>query len=570
MATILLNTGTASYNDLIANGRTFEVPAYQRDYSWEKEFWEDLWMDILELPDEKFHYMGYVVFQEDGSKNKRSFIIDGQQRFTTLSILCLSATRLLKEWVSGNIDSINNEIRITKLTEKFLGNFSTSKLTVTPKLILNRNNDDFYKSYLLNHRKPPASSRLKPSQKRIWGAYEYFYQKLKDKINSKSGEELARFIDDEISNALIFTTINVSDDLNAYKVFETLNARGVKLSPSDLLKNYLFSKAFESGSSELEETERRWQSINDYLGKSDLPTFLRHYWNSRYELVRLTNLFRTIKGSVKTPESVFELLNELEQLAPIYAAFENAADSIWNKDQRALIRSLNLFGVTTWYSLMLIAQQKFNVEEFTKLLHELNVITFRYNVISGLHTNEIEVSFNKLSLKIFDGTVKTASQAFEYLKPIYVADENFAQAFSTKYLSTKRNKNLVKYVLIELENTIAHTNHQYEDNTSTIEHILPENPGSEWESSFSIEEQDDYIYLIGNYTLLEETLNKKANGKLFQNKLPYYKKSRFKLSKDELNYIEWTPVVIKNHQQKMADWACSAWKSYYIQSNTKK
>jgi len=564
MASILLNTGTASYNDLIANGRTFSVPPYQRDYSWEREYWEDLWMDILDLPKEKYHYMGYVVFQEDNTKIKAQLIIDGQQRFTTLSILCLSAIRLLKEWVTYNIDPVNNNIRIEKLTEKFLGNFSTSKLTITPKLILNRNNDDFYKSYLLNHRRPPAISKLKPSQRRLWQAYEYFYQLLKVRIASNSGEELAIFVDDEISNSLIFTTINVSDDLNAYKVFETLNARGVKLSPADLLKNYLFSKAFESSTSELEETERRWQSINDFLGKSDLPTFLRHYWNSRNELVRISNLFRTIKGSIQSAQQVFDLLNELEQLAPIYSAFENAADPIWNKDQRVLIRSLNLFGVTTWYSLMLIAQQKFSSGEFTKLLHELNVITFRYNIISGLHTNEIEVAFNKLAVKIYRNEITTTAQAAEQLKSIYVIDENFIQAFSTKLLSTKRNKNLVKYVLVELENAISGGDNQFEDATSTIEHILPENPSSAWEQSFPANEQDEYIYLIGNYTLLEETLNKKADGKIFSDKLPFYQKSVYRMSKSELNYTDWTPIILRQHQDKMAGWACTAWKSNYI------
>jgi hypothetical protein len=568
MATLLLNTGTASYNKLISNGRTFHVPAYQSDYSWEKEYWEDLWMDILDLPREKHHYMGYLVFQEDNTKTKTSFIIDGQQRFTTLSILCLSAIKLIKEWADNGIDKENNETRITKLTEKFLGNFSTSKLTITPKLILNKNNDDFYKSYLLNHRKPPAIGKLKPSQKRLWGAYEYFYQLLKEKVTTKSGTELASLIDDEISNSLIFTTINVSDDLNAYKVFETLNARGVKLSPSDLLKNYLFSNAFESSSAELEETERRWQSINDFLGKSDLPTFLRHYWNSRYELVRISNLYRAIKSTVQTPVHVFDLLNELEQLAPIYSAFENPADPMWNKEQRALIRSMNLFGVSTWYSLMLITKQKFTEEEFTKLLHELNVITFRYNVISGLHTNEIEVAFNKLSTKIYSGKITTASQESENLKSIYVADDGFAQAFSTKPLSTKRNKNLVKYILVELENTIAGTDNQYEDANSTIEHILPENPSSEWETSFPSDEQEEYIYLIGNYTLLEDTLNKKAGDKPFSLKLPIYKSSVYKMNKDELNYDEWTPVIIRKHQEKMAKWACSAWKSHFIQNKS--
>ncbi len=568
MATLLINTGTASYNDLISNGRTFSVPPYQRDYSWEKEYWEDLWLDILDLPKEKYHYMGYLVFQEDSTKTKTSFIIDGQQRFTTLSILCLSAIRLLKEWADSGIDKENNEIRMVKLTEKFLGNFSTSKLTITPKLVLNKNNDDFYKSYLLNHRKPPVVGKLKPSQKRLWGAYEYFYQTLNTKISSKSGTELATLIDDEISNALIFTTINVSDDLDAYKVFETLNARGVKLSPSDLLKNYLFSKAFESGSSELEETERRWQSINDFLGKSDLPTFLRHYWNSRFELVRISNLYRAIKSTIQTPENVFDLLHELEQLAPMYTAFENPADPMWNKEQRSFIRSMNLFGVSTWYSLMLVAKQKFPEEEFTKLLHELNVITFRYNVISDLHTNEIEVVFNKLSIKIFSGEVSKASQAFEFLKSIYVPDESFAQAFSTKLLSTKRNKNLVKYILVELENTISETAYQFEDASSTIEHILPENPSAEWETSFSADEQEDYIFLIGNYTLLEDTLNKKASDRLFNEKCLLYKSSNYKMTKDELNYTEWTPIILRKHQDKMSKWACTAWKSNYIQNKS--
>jgi hypothetical protein len=215
---------------------------------------------------------------------------------------------------------------------------------------------------------------------------------------------------------------------------------------------------------------------------------------------------------------------------------------------------------------MIVAYQKFSSEEFSKLLKELNVITFRYNVISGLHTNEIEFVFNRLAVKIFSGEVISTSQAFEYLKTIYVSDENFAQSFSTKYLSTKRNKNLVKYILVELENAISGTSHQFEDATSTIEHILPENPSSVWEPAFPADEQDDYIYLIGNYTLLEESLNKKADGKSFAEKLPFYKASNYRLSKEELNYTEWNPIILRKHQDKMARWACTAWKSNFIQN----
>ncbi len=566
MPGILLNTGTSSFNELISHGKTFKVPTYQRDYSWEHEYWEDLWLDILELPSEGFHYMGYIVTQEDPLLKKTFYIIDGQQRLTTLSILVLATIRLLNEWVEDNIDATENKTRKEKLTEKFLGNFSTSKLTITSKLVLNRNNDDFFKSYIINHRRPANPGKLKPSQKRLWQAYEYFYGVLKTKFkDNPSGEHLAQFIDDQVSNGLIFTTINVSDDLNAYKVFETLNARGVKLSPADLLKNYLFSKAFESHQTDLEETERRWQNINDSLGKADIVVFLRHFWNSRNPLVRISNLFRTIKSTIQTPKQVLDLLDELEQFAPIYAAFENPGDPLWNKEQRAFIRSLNLFGVTTWYSLMLTAKQKFDEHEFTKLLHELNVITFRYNVISGLHTNDIEVVFNKLAVKIYSGNVKKSFQAVAELGPINVSDENFSQAFSTKSISTTRNKNLVKYILVELENHLSNTQYQFEDATSTIEHILPENPSQDWYQNFPSESIEDYVYALGNYTLLEEDLNKKAGSKPFSEKSKQYQTSKFRLSKDELNYLEWNPAILRDHQDKMAKWACEIWKSNHSQ-----
>ena len=139
MTKLLINTGTASYNDLISKGRTFSVPPYQSDYSWEREYWEDLWLDILDLPKEKYHYMGYLVFQEDSTKTKTSFIIDGQQRFTTLSILCLSAIRLLKDWADSGIDKENNEIRMVKLTEKFLGKLSVNYVFIAIYQILKVN-----------------------------------------------------------------------------------------------------------------------------------------------------------------------------------------------------------------------------------------------------------------------------------------------------------------------------------------------------------------------------------------------------------------------------------------------
>ena len=72
------------------------------------------------------------------------------------------------------------------------------------------------------------------------------------------------------------------------------------------------------------------------------------------------------------------------------------------------------------------------------------------------------------------------------------------------YYWYSRNKNLIKYILVELENYLSGNKYQFEDATSSIEHILPENPSSDWYIEFPSDIIDDCIYSLGNYTLLEE------------------------------------------------------------------
>jgi uncharacterized protein with ParB-like and HNH nuclease domain len=93
---------------------------------------------------------------------------------------------------------------------------------------------------------------------------------------------LAQFIE-TMSDKLFFTVITVADELNAYKVFETLNARGVRLSATDLLKNYLFSVLARDREKphEMDELERRWEAMVGRLGSESFPDFPRMHWNSR-------------------------------------------------------------------------------------------------------------------------------------------------------------------------------------------------------------------------------------------------------------------------------------------------
>ena len=89
--------------------------------------------------------------------------------------------------------------------------------------------------------------------------------------------------------------------VNAFKVFETLNACGVRLSSTDLLQNYLFSVVHSSGGHEHEirTLEERWEAIVGKLGSEQVPDFLRVHWNSRNPLTRHSDLFKVIRGSVR-------------------------------------------------------------------------------------------------------------------------------------------------------------------------------------------------------------------------------------------------------------------------------
>lgn len=88
-------------NTIIGNGKSYQIPKFQRDYSWEEDDWEDLWNDIQEIPNDETHYLGYIVLQPIQNEKEAYWVIDGQQRLTTLSILVLAVTALLK--MGGNL-----------------------------------------------------------------------------------------------------------------------------------------------------------------------------------------------------------------------------------------------------------------------------------------------------------------------------------------------------------------------------------------------------------------------------------------------------------------------------------
>jgi hypothetical protein len=565
--TNLLNTRTVNFLELIGNGRIYRVPPYQRDYSWEAEQWEDLWNDLIALRDstDDRHYMGALVVE--GINDREFRIIDGQQRLATLSILALAVIARLEDLAARGVDGEANRQRADGLRARFIGEKDPASLIESSKLFLNETDDPFYQDYLVQLR-PPLNPRGQPKSNRLlWECYNWFAKQIADNPTLQNqGVALAELLSETLARQLLFILITVEDELNAYTVFETLNARGLELSSTDLLKNYLFSRV--KVTADLSALQRRWRRLVATVRQEKFPEFLRYHLLCTYPQVRQQRLFKLIRDQVKNSADVFNLLAALETRAELFAALFDVEHEYWidNLAARPFIRELNLFRVRQMTPLLFAAWGKFSPENFTRLLRMVSVISFRYSVISGLNPNELESVYHFAARAVLAGQAQTPAALFEYLRPIYVDDGKFIQDFAGKELQTAgQRRRLVKYILCKIESASTNRVVDYEADPATVEHILPENPDSAWDASFPRERQEAMTYRLGNLTLLEANRNRAVGNLPYAEKLDAYGSSIYALSREvaEQFPLEWTPVTVQARQRTLAQRAAQIWRVDY-------
>jgi uncharacterized protein with ParB-like and HNH nuclease domain len=562
----LLDTRTANFGDLMGNGKIYTVPKFQRDYSWDQDNWNDLWEDILALHhgEQPSHYMGAVVLQNAPESDREFQVIDGQQRLVTISTIVIGVIEQIRQLVLAGVDSENNQERQEILKRTYLGDKNPSSLRYSSKLILNENNNSFYQSNLINLRPPINSRLLSKSDRSLWQAYEYFSDRIQqDLVNlAADGESLASFVTEVIAKKLLFIQINVEDELNAYTLFETLNARGISLGPTDLLKNYLFS--LFRGPDDLAQAQRQWQNIMAMVRMEKFAEFLKHYFSLQYNFIRTNKLFKIAKNTVSNAQQSFDLLDNLEKYSYLFTALDNPEDDFWQDFPEAniYVRELSLFRVRQIYPVLFAAHDKFPASEFTRILRMLSIISFRYTVVGDRSPSGLERIYTEAAQAIIQDRAKNLQQVFAALKSAYVSDEEFKSDFTRLSLPTKnsKNKKLVQYILGELETAV--TNKKVAAGSFTIEHILPERFAENWSAEFSEEQGERSLYRLGNLTLLERELNRDLGQKDFAIKQAAYQQSIYALTR-AINGVEWNPVAIAERQAQLAEASVKIWQLDY-------
>lgn len=553
---MLMEPKNENFNELIGGPNKYIVPRFQRDYAWDIGQWEDLWSDINALDDEGFHYMGYIVLQQ--KEQYQHEVIDGQQRLVTLSIIVLAAMKAIKTLIDRGEDVEENTERLDGITKNFVGSKNFVSLKVINKLELNRNNKRYFQR-ICSDLEAYNSRGITSTNKLLRKCFEFFTKKH----FGSTGAEIAQFIAD-FSSSMIFTKIIVQDDLNAYKVFETLNARGVQLSTPDLLKNYLFSivtKDDQIGDDELDDLDEQWSEIIVQLGESNVSDYIRYHHNSHRKMVTKNNLFSSMRKALTTPEEAYQYLKALINFSPIYASLINPNDSWWGeqdikyKEALHYLGGIRLFNIKQPLTILLAAFNKFSPEEFVKLVRYMYVLSIRYNVICHLSPSEQEFVYNQIAIKISSSEYLRASHVknSEEFRRLYPDDKVFFNSFEFHRMPSRQTAKKIRFLLAEVEGYLGN---QCNYEKITLEHICPYNPERNWFDSFG-EGVNDVKDRLGNMILMDKDNLKRSS---FDEKKIEYIKSNYKLASKVAEYQRWNLDSVNDFQKWLSQQAVNVWK----------
>lgn len=532
------------------------VPPNQRDYAWtEKEvskLLQDLSLAIAE--DESQHFFGTIVTIPRG--NGVLEVVDGQQRLATTALL-LSA---MKHIVSGGADNLSRAL------ENYLVDVDTRSLEVSPKMQLNTADTTVFHE-LLTTGKSPSALPNRESHQRLIGSYALARRHLmligKPYAEVERTRVFLRWMNYIEHNARAILLV-VPDNVNAFKMFETLNDRGLKVSQSDLVKNYIFGQAGDR----LAEAQQTWaytKGALETLEEEDITmTFLRQALISMRGYIRETEVYEQVQSSAKGVQTSLSFLLELESLANDYVAISSPDNEKWNSyplKMRHLLRVLQLFDIKPFKPLLLSIARKFNEREATAACERLVAFGVRLIVAASTRSGSVEQPLARAAKQIFDGEVTTSAELIKFLMPIIPSDEQFREAFEVATVSQAK---FARYYLRSIELSAKEEPDPWmipndDPEAINLEHILPLKPMSNW-PAYDEDMVKVYSKRLGNLALLKAKPNSDLKSASFSEKKPFLADSPYATTNMVGQSDEWSPEEIVSRQKRLAELAVKTWR----------
>ena len=527
-----------------------KVPLYQRSFAWEKENVKELFNDITNsYPNE--YFIGTIVVTDKGDYLE---IVDGQQRIATISLFFIAVRDFLKE--IGEVEKAN------AIEGEFILKQSYRDEEKKQRLILNDVDNEFYLKALVRSK---SVDTLRASHDRLKNAYNFLKDYIESKYKSEGLDGLLNLVD-FVKDKLLVIIVTVSDDVNAFTVFETLNDRGLILSQTDLIKNYLFNKA----GNRIGEAKDKWTrftgAIESGISEEEILNYIRYYWSSKHGLTREKELYKKIKEKIKNKNQAITFLSNLERNSETYLAILNPHHPFWNNfphECSEYIAELLELRLTQNRPLLIALLEiwKDNPEEVKKSLKLIVSWSVRNLITGTIGSGTLEKEFSKQAKLINDGEINNAKELLSSIENLIPTDEQFQKAFEMASISKAY---IARYYLRKLEQayrTTLELKPIENPEKVNLEHILPENPTDlqkDW-SSFDENLYKTYYRRIGNLTLWNKRMNSDIGNGPFEGKKEVYRESELIITKKIAEYNDWTPSEIEERQKELAKKAVEIW-----------
>jgi Protein of unknown function DUF262/Protein of unknown function (DUF1524) len=539
------------------NKLTYKIPNYQREYSWTQAQWQALVDDLLAEDAENGHFLGTIITinaTKEVVAGSIAEVIDGQQRLTTLTLLLLAMyikLTPLKEDEALDDDQSADYVLLRRMLQ--VSNPSKPRLELQTQ---NNNNDDLLwvladSGIKYDHVPVPQVKNI--GNRRIGKALRFFENVIEEMI-SNGAESAARTILDffyRVQQSAV-VVIQVASYADAFVLFESLNYRGVPLSPIDLIKNSFLAISQKKSESGVDESYELWSGWISLLGDDykDQERFFRHFYNafrlrenltvSGIAIATRTKLIQIYEALFKNDEA--KLVGLLNQAVPAYQRIISPEAKVVLKDKtvdQALLDLSRIDG-TPCHALLLyifVNQKELAVtdEDLIRIIELLIAFFVRRNLTNIPSTNLLDRLFTGMVESLQTGERgDVVMRIQESLRRVSVDDEVFAKALRGQIYEISRT--VARYILVKLAipnptmeardlwaRVVVGKNGEKENYLWTVEHIFPqaEKTPSKWVELVGGAEEarfilDNELHTLGNLTL--SAYNSSLGTKSFQEK----------------------------------------------------
>ncbi|MGM4919544.1 DUF262 domain-containing protein [Tardiphaga sp. 813_E8_N1_3] len=502
----------------------YKIPRFQRPYSWDKGNVEDFWSDVI-TSEKADHFIGSMVVYS--GQNQEKFVVDGQQRLTTIVIFMAALRDTLEE---------EGEAQLAKGVQ---GIIERQDITAEMRYVLRSETSyPYFQEHVLKFGSAEIDDKPSDEERGIQSAYDFAkagFASRVEEIRAGNGSKATktgavRKALEKYRNFLLdldVIIIELDTEDAAYIVFETLNTRGRDLEPKDLIKN-LLTKLLPK-KSEVDQTRHKWdvmlKSLSESAADLDTSTYLHHHWLSKFDYTPARTLFKAVKAHVKKANAA-DYLNDLTGDVNAYRRIFEPENFNWTKERDPIRRSLlalKIFKVRQPTPMVLsilraLNSKKISFKQARDTIAAIEKFHFMYTAIAGQSSSggvskmyaaaardlTIETNEQRRAKHLQDFRTKLRDKLPE--KSAFLAGLRELR-FSA---SDTRDRPLVRYVLEQVDASLR-KDAAADYSKMTIEHIAPQNP--------SDSNKPNSLYAaVGNLILVSDGLNGKLKNKVFAEK----------------------------------------------------